>query len=98
MSIAGTARASRIHLKLGLLSGVVKEALLSAYELAREGTDFADCDLQIHEIPIRAFCPKCQAERAVESVQMLCCATCGTSTGEVMSGRELEVSGMEMTP
>ena len=32
-----------VHVKLGPLSGVVKEALLSAYELARENSLLADC-------------------------------------------------------
>jgi hydrogenase nickel incorporation protein HypA/HybF len=31
-------RVLAVHLKLGPLAGVVKEALLSAYDLAREGT------------------------------------------------------------
>ncbi len=34
-------RVAAVHLKLGPLSGVVKEALLSAYDLAREGTALA---------------------------------------------------------
>ena len=37
----GNAQVEAIHLRLGPLSGVVKEALLSAYELAREATPFA---------------------------------------------------------
>jgi hydrogenase nickel incorporation protein HypA/HybF len=92
----GDARITAIHLRLGPLSGVVKDALLSAYDLAREGTRFAACDLRIEEIPIRAFCPTCQAERSVESMQMLCCAICGTATPDVLTGRELEVTAMEI--
>jgi hydrogenase nickel incorporation protein HypA/HybF len=92
----GGATVSAIYLKLGPLSGVVKEALLSAYDLAREGTSFAQCDLRIEEIPIRAYCSKCDAERPVESMQMLCCAVCGTPSPEVLTGRELEVSAMEI--
>jgi hydrogenase nickel incorporation protein HypA/HybF len=92
----GGARIAAIHLKLGPLSGVVKEALLSAYDLAREGTSLAACDLRIQEIAIRAYCPNCRAERSVESMQMLCCAVCGTPTPEILTGRELEVTAMEI--
>jgi hydrogenase nickel incorporation protein HypA/HybF len=91
----GDAAVAAIHLRLGPLSGVIKDALLSAYDLAREGTRFASCNLLIEEIPIRAYCPNCQAERAVESIQMLCCAVCGTPTPEILTGRELEISAME---
>ena len=92
----GGAHIAAIYLKLGPLSGVVKEALLSAYDLAREGTRFAECDLRIQEISIRAYCPKCETECSVESMQMLCCAVCGTPTPEVLTGRELEVAAMEI--
>ena len=92
----GGARIAAIHLKLGPLSGVVKEALLSAYDLARESTSLAACNLLIDEIPILAYCKYCRTERSVESMQMLCCAVCGTPTPDILTGRELEISAMEI--
>jgi hydrogenase nickel incorporation protein HypA/HybF len=92
----GGARVLAIHLKLGPLSGVVKEALLSAYGLAREGTSLSGCDLRIEEVPIVAYCPACRAERSVESAQMLCCAECGTPTPKILSGREMEITALEV--
>jgi hydrogenase nickel incorporation protein HypA/HybF len=41
----GGGRVVAVHLKLGPLSGAVKEALTSAFELAREGSPLADCEL-----------------------------------------------------
>jgi len=92
----GGARIAAVHLKLGPLSGVVKEALLSAYSLAREGTDFAACDLLIQEVPITVFCPKCEARRSVESMQDHRCVECGTLASKILSGQELEVCAMEI--
>ena len=46
-------RVEAIHLKIGTLSGVVKEALLAAYELAAEQTPFAQSRLVIEEVPGR---------------------------------------------
>ena len=43
----GGARVNAVHLKLGLLAGVVKDALLSSYELACEGTSLAGSRLVI---------------------------------------------------
>jgi hydrogenase nickel incorporation protein HypA/HybF len=88
---------SAVRLKLGPLAGVIKEALLSAYELAREGTSLAQCQLVIEEVPIVAFCTQCNAERSVVSIQHLCCAVCGTPTPKIITGRELEVTALEVS-
>ena len=90
------ARIVAVHLKLGPLSGVVKEALVSAYGLAREGTPFAACDLVIEDVPITVFCPRCEGRRLVESMQERRCVECGTFAAKVLSGEELEVSAMEI--
>lgn len=92
----GEGRVAAIRLKLGPLSGVVKESLLSAFDLAREETDLKDCELLIEEIPIVVFCPSCDTQRSVVSIQNICCAVCGTPTPQIVTGRELEVSAMEL--
>lgn len=46
----GGARVCAVHLKLGPLSGVVKEALLFSYELACEGTSLEGSRLVIEEM------------------------------------------------
>jgi hydrogenase nickel incorporation protein HypA/HybF len=85
-----------LHLRLGPLSGVVKEALLGAYDLARENSALADAHLVIQEMPIIAWCPTCQSERQLESPQRLCCPVCNTPTPDVRGGRELELAGLEV--
>jgi hydrogenase nickel incorporation protein HypA/HybF len=85
-----------VHLKLGALSGVVKEALLFAYEMACEETPLKGSRLVIEEVPVIAFCPSCRALRAISSIQLFCCAECGTSTSEIVQGKEIEVSALEI--
>jgi len=92
----GGPQVEAIHLRVGPLSGVVPEALVSAYELAREATPFAACRLVIEEVPIVVFCPKCEAERSVHSMQDFSCVECGTPAAKLIHGRELEVSAMEL--
>ena len=92
----GGAQIAAVHLKLGALSGVVKEALLSCYEMACEDTPLSGSRLIIEEIPVVVFCPKCQAPRALSSLQLFCCAECGTPTSEIVQGREIEVTALEM--
>lgn len=85
-----------VHLKLGPLSGVVPEALVSAYELAREGSPLADSRLVIEQVPAFAWCEHCQARRQIESIQRICCPACGQPTPEILSGRELLVTALEV--
>jgi hydrogenase nickel incorporation protein HypA/HybF len=47
------ARVEAIHLRVGKMSGIVKEALLSAYELAAEQTPFAQSRLVFEDVPGR---------------------------------------------
>jgi hydrogenase nickel incorporation protein HypA/HybF len=85
-----------VHLKLGPLSGVVKEALLSAYELACEETPLAGSRLIVQDVPVEIYCSNCHTHRAVESIQSMQCCICGKPSAEITSGRELEIVAMEI--
>jgi hydrogenase nickel incorporation protein HypA/HybF len=89
-------RVSAVHVRLGPLSGVVREALLSAYDLAREGTARADADLVVEEVPVVVFCPTCDVERTPVSNFEMVCPECGSLTPEVLRGRELDVVALEI--
>jgi hydrogenase nickel incorporation protein HypA/HybF len=92
----GGARIRGIHLRLGPLAGVVKEALVSAYELARDAEDLGDAALIIEDVPILAHCPSCGTDRPVVAINRLWCSACGTPTSDIVSGRELEVFALEI--
>lgn len=85
-----------VHLKLGVLSGVVKDALLSCYELACENTAVQGSRLIVEDVPVVIFCPSCQAPRPLSSVHLFCCPDCGTPAREVVQGKELEVVALEI--
>ncbi len=85
-----------VHLRLGALSGVVKEALLSCYVMACENTPLQGSRLVIEEIPVVIFCSTCQAQRPLSSVQLFCCPKCGNPASEVEQGKELEVIALEI--
>ncbi len=46
----GGGRVTAIYVKIGKLSGIAPDALLSAYELAREDTNLSDCHLVIEKV------------------------------------------------
>jgi hydrogenase nickel incorporation protein HypA/HybF len=90
------AEVEAIHIKLGALSGVLKEALLSAYDLARSETTLPDAQLVVEEVPVIIYCPRCQAPRSVPSIQQLCCSECETPSSQILQGRELQVVALEL--
>ena len=92
----GVAKVGAVRLKLGRLSGVVKDALLFSYELACEGTALEGSRLVIEEVPATVFCPCCEVERALPSIQQMCCPVCGALTPQVMGGREIELVALEI--
>ncbi|MGI9106949.1 MAG: hydrogenase maturation nickel metallochaperone HypA [Pyrinomonadaceae bacterium] len=92
----GAVQVHAIHLKLGQLSGVVKDALLFSYEVACAGTTLAGSRLVIEEIPVVVYCPACRSETALASLQQFCCSVCGTLTSEIVRGKELEVVALEI--
>jgi hydrogenase nickel incorporation protein HypA/HybF len=92
----GNAEVCSIRMRLGPLSGVVKEALLSAFDLAREGTAFAATELVVEDVGLSAYCPSCAVDCEPPSVFDLRCPTCATPTPKIVHGRELEVVALEI--
>ena len=89
-------RVEVVHLRLGQLSGVVKDALLFSYELACEGTPLTGSRLEIEEVAAAIFCRDCDAEREIASIQDFRCPICGKASSEVVRGRDLMIVGLEL--
>jgi hydrogenase nickel incorporation protein HypA/HybF len=85
-----------VHLRLGALSGVVKDTLLFSYEVACQDTPLEGSRLLIEEVPVMVFCPQCKEKRLLESVQFFSCPECSSPAGEVLQGKELEVYALEV--
>jgi len=92
----GGVRVEALRLRLGQLSGVVREALLFSFDLAAEGTPIQGARLEIEDVPVVVFCPGCSAERPLPSLQSFRCPVCGAPTPEVVHGRELELFALEV--
>ena len=89
-------RVTAIHLRLGPLSGVIKEALVSAFDLACAGTTVEGARLIVEDVPLVIYCAACQAEQTVASMQWLCCPQCDAPASRVVRGKELEIVALEM--
>lgn len=92
----GGSRVCAVHLRLGPLSGVVKEALFFSYDVACEGTMLEGSRLVVEDAPVVVFCAACRSDTALDTIQDFRCSSCGEPAGEVVSGRELEVVALEI--
>lgn len=87
---------SAVHLRLGALSGVVKDALMFSYEVACQDTPLQGSQLIVEDVPVVVFCPQCQDVRTLPSVQLFQCPECSMPTMDVRQGKELEVFALEI--
>ena len=87
---------SAVHLRLGALSGVVKDALLFSYEVACQDTPLAGSRLIVEDVPVVVFCTRCNDTRALSSVQSFSCPECNTPSIDIRQGKELEVFALEV--
>ena len=87
---------SAVHLRVGALSGVIKEALLFSWEIACQGSSVEGSRLVIEDVPVTILCARCQKETETHSLQAFSCSTCGQFSSEVIRGRELEVVALEL--
>jgi len=87
---------SAVHLRLGALSGVVKDALLFSYEVACQDTALQGSRLIVEDIPVAIFCPRCHEQRVLGTVQSFACPECGEPTMDIRQGKELEVFALEV--
>ena len=92
------AHVDRIVLRIGVLSGVEPDALRFAFEACAPGTLAADAELAIETVPALAYCATCRREFAAGRGFICCCPDCGDYSGDLRSGRELELRRIEFTP
>jgi hydrogenase nickel incorporation protein HypA/HybF len=92
----GARAVTAVHVRLGAMSGVVRDALSFSWELAAADTLAAGSELRIEEVPLAVYCPACRAERSPLPAQGLVCPECGTVAPTIVRGRELELVAMEI--
>jgi hydrogenase nickel incorporation protein HypA/HybF len=92
----GAARATEVHLRLGRLAGVDREALQFSYGIACEDTALESSRLLIEDVEVTILCPNCGVERSTQVFPTLQCAVCGAVAESPLHGQELEIAAMEI--
>jgi hydrogenase nickel incorporation protein HypA/HybF len=93
---ANAKRITAIHLRVGALSGVVKDALLFSFDLAAQDTLLEGSKLIVEELPLVIFCKPCDKAVELSGVQSFRCPVCHTPSADIRQGKELEVRSIEI--
>ena len=92
----GIDRVTAVHVRLGALSGIVRDALEFSWDVATAQTIAEGSRLCIEEIPLVVFCELCEDERAPQPGSGLVCPDCGTPSPRIVRGREMQLVAMEV--
>lgn len=87
---------SRVNMKIGKLSAVVADSLRFCFEIIVADGPLAGCHLNITEIPVVSRCLDCGHEWTVTR-PVFACESCLSGRIQIISGRELEVTSIEMS-
>lgn len=85
-----------VKLKVGELSGVVVESLEFCFSAVTAGTRLEGAVLEIERVGLAARCHVCSSAFPVSDNAFVCQA-CGSTDLTIISGRELQVSEIEIT-
>ncbi|MCE5312259.1 MAG: hydrogenase maturation nickel metallochaperone HypA [Nitrospiraceae bacterium] len=89
-------RIEKIILRIGRASGVVSEALVFAFDALKPGTMAENAVIEVMDVPVAGKCETCGSDFSVEEKYVLACPSCGSPSFVITSGRELELSELEV--
>jgi len=93
---ANANKVTAVYLRVGALSGVVKDALLFCYDMATEDTMLGGSKLIVEELPVVIFCEICGKNVELPGIQSFRCPVCNTPSAAIRQGKELEVRSIEI--
>lgn len=86
-----------LQLRIGALSCVHRDALMFSFELAALGTRLDGATLEIESVPVAIYCEACEQVIQLEGIQSFRCPRCGTPSGDIRAGRELDLVAIELS-
>jgi hydrogenase nickel incorporation protein HypA/HybF len=88
------ARVRKVTLEIGMLSGVMTEAIRFCFDTVSAGTSLAGAELEIREIEGQARCKACGSLYALPTLFTAC--ACGSRDCERLAGEELKIKFIEL--
>jgi hydrogenase nickel incorporation protein HypA/HybF len=88
-------KVNKIVLDVGVMSGVIQDALEFAYDICVKGTTIEGAALSIRMIPVTASCEKCFLKFEVHDYSYACPQCNGTDL-KLLTGNELTIKEIEV--
>jgi len=88
-------KVNKILLEVGVMSGVVQDALEFAYDICVKGTAIEGSELSIRMVPVTASCEKCFLKFEVQDYSYACPQCNGTDL-KLLTGNELTIKEIEV--
>ncbi|MFH0886968.1 MAG: hydrogenase maturation nickel metallochaperone HypA [bacterium] len=82
--------------KIGELQEVTKENFIFVFKQQARGTLADGARIEIDEVPMVAYCKKCEHEFKPEDHHFMACPKCGQNDIEVLSGRDVILESIEV--
>src|SRR5262245_30282286 len=92
----GATSVTAVRVRVGEMSGVVPDALRFSLDVARAGTPFYPAVLAVVDVRAWAHCAGCDAAFPVGTPPFLWCPACDRPGARLLSGRELEITAIEL--
>ncbi len=86
---------TRLHVRIGMLSGVLPDALVNCWEIAAFDSLLSQSELTCEMVPVTIACGQCRCIVTPDVLSILRCPDCGTPSNDVRTGRELELAWVE---
>ncbi len=84
-----------VNLQVGKLSAIVPDSLRFCFDLVVKDTPLEGAALAIEELPVVARCKDCDTEWTVTEA-VFTCSTCKRGNIDILSGRELDITSIEI--
>lgn len=97
MERAGYKKVDSIDVCIGSASGVMLDSLRFAFDAAKLDTPAHGAVLNITAVPLNGVCRDCGKGFATKEPYVLYCAGCGSAGLDVKSGRELDITSVEVS-
>jgi len=88
-------RILKIRLKIGEMTAVVDECIRFYFEILSKDTMAEGAEIEVENVPIKVKCPRCGRVRRASDYNFTC-PECDVLSTEIVSGRELYLSSIEI--
>ena len=85
-----------VRLKVGKAAGILPDALLFAFDVAKAGTSASQAQLIIEYIPLGGFCRECGSQFESEERYIYSCPDCKSNAIKITRGDEMQIIDMEV--